>query len=582
MSKRSGSVHVATTTRNYKGKVYQTHLLRRSFRKDGKVLHETLGNISHLPLDLIELIRQRLRGEIPIQDSGLHILRSLPHGHVAAVLGTLRQIGLDKIISSTPSKERDLVIAMIIDRIIDPLSKLATWRGLAPETASSSLALELGLEPKSERDLYLALDWLHARQNRIENKLAKKHLKEGSLILYDLSGSYYTGRHCRLAQYGYNRDCKKGFPQIVYGLLCNNEGCPVAIEVFAGNTADPKTLQSQVDKIRKRFQLKHVVLVGDRGMITSKRIEECLSKIDGLDWITALRADTIKNLAQQGVIQWSLFDKRDLAEVTSPDFPGERLIICRNPFLAEERARKRQELLTATEAELTKIVAATQRAKRPLRGKEHIGIRLGKVLSRSKMGKHFQFTIEDTRFGFQRDEEKIAAEAHLDGLYVLRTSVTKDDLNATQVVRAYKDLAKVERAFRCLKMTDLKIRPIYHRLDDRVRAHVLLCMLAYYLEWHLRQRLTEFLFEEEDPSAADALRESIVAPAQRSPRTMKKEQTKRTAGGLPVHSFQTLLRDLATLVKNRVRASSADQEFYLLTQQTPYQREVFKALELTL
>ena len=581
MSKRSGPVHVATTTRKYKGKVYQTHLLRRSFRKDGKVLHETLGNISHLPPDLIQLIRRRLRDDAPLQDSDLHILRSLPHGHVAAVLGTLRHIGLDRMISSTASPERDLVIAMIVDRILDPLSKLATWRGLAPETATTSLACELKLDPKSERDLYQALDWLRDRQNRIENKLAKKHLREGSLILYDLSGSYYTGRHCPLAQYGHNRDRKKGFPQIVYGLLCNGEGCPIAVEVFAGNTADPTTLQSQVDKVRRRFRLKRVVLVGDRGMITSKRIEECLSKVEGLAWITALRADSLKNLAQEGVIQLSLFDERDLAEVTSPDFPGERLIVCRNPFLAQERARKRLELLAATEEKLEKLVAATQRAKRPLRGKEHIGIRLGRILNQSKVGKHFRFTIEEDRFAFERDEEKIAAEAHLDGLYVIRTSVEKGDMESSQVVRAYKDLAKVERAFRCLKMTDLKIRPIYHRLEERVRAHVFLCMMAYYVEWHLRQRLAGFLFEEEDPLAAEALRSSIVSPAQRSEGAARKEQTKRTPEGLPVHSFHTLLKDLATLARNRVRAGSSDQEFYITTQQTQYQREVFTHLGIT-
>jgi transposase len=585
MAKRNGSVHVATTKRARNGKVYVTHLLRRSYREGGKVKHQTLGNLSHLPPDLIETIRRRLRGDEGPAGGDFEIVRSLPHGHVTAVLGTLQNIGLDTIIGSRPCAERTLVLAMIVARIVAPRSKLATSRALVEETASCSLVWELGLDqwetPPDQRDLYAAMDWLLARQRRIENKLAKKHLHDGTLVLYDVSSSFYTGRHCSLAKFGHSRDGKKGFPQIVYGLLCNAEGCPVAVEVFEGNTADPNTLQSQINKIRTRFGIARVVLVGDRGMITKRRINESLRDVDGLDWITALRADSIKKLVSEGVFEASLFDQRDLAEVTSPDYPGERLVICRNPLLAEERTRKREVLLAATENKLDEIVAATRRERRPLRGKERIALRVGKIINRYKVAKHFVLEFSDERFSYQRDEQKIAEEAALDGLYVIRTSVSTETLDADSTVRAYKDLAKVERAFRCMKTVDLKVRPIHHWLSDRVRAHVFLCMLAYYVEWHMRARLAPILFDDHEKEKAEAQRESVVRPAPRSQEAMAKERTKRTEDNLPVHSFQTLLSDLATLAKNLVRIRSQDCAFHQLTSATTLQQHAFNLLNVT-
>ena len=581
MAKRSGAVHVATTRRRYKGKLYETHLLRRSYREGGKVKHQTLGNLSHLPPDLIETIRARLRGDLPPGSGsrGFQILRSFPHGHVAAVLGTLRQIGLERLLGSRASEERTLVLALIVARIIEPRSKLATASALMQQSATSSLAVELGIQIDDERRLYQAMDWLLARQGRIENALAARHLGEGSLVLYDVSSSFYTGSHCVLAKFGHSRDGRAGYPQIVYGLLCNSEGCPVAIEVFEGNTADPTTLPAQVDKIRNRFHIERLVLVGDRGMITSKRIEQTLRGVRGLEWISALRADNIKKLVEQGSIELSLFDERDLLEVHSPDYPGERLIVCRNPFLAQERARKRNELLEATEKLLERIAAATRRAKRPLRGKEKIGLSVGRHVNHYKMGKHFLLEITEESFGYRRDEGKIAAEASLDGLYVIRTSVASESLSAERTVGAYKELSKVERAFRSLKTVDLKVRPIYHWLEHRVRAHVFLCMLAYYVEWHMRQKLKPILFEDEQRAAAESLRPSIVAPAPRSELAQRKDESKRTADGLPVQSFQSLLADLATLAKNLVRASGPNpSEFYMLTNPTDLQRRAFELL----
>jgi len=580
MASRFGAVHVATTKRLYKGKLYQTHLLRRSYRDQGKVKHETVGNISHLPSDLIETIRRRLRGDLaPGATEGFQILRSLPHGHIAAVLATLRQIGLEQLIGSRSSKERSLTLAMIVARVIEPRSKLATARALSEESATSSLAGELGIHLEDERELYQAMDWLVGRQQRIEGKLAARHLRDGSLVLYDVSSSFTTGSHCALAKFGHSRDGKNGYPQIVYGLLCNSEGCPVAIEVFEGNTADPATLPAQVQKIRRRFRIERVVFVGDRGMITSKRIEETLRGVEGLQWITALRADNIKKLVEGGIIEPSLFDERDLMEVQSPDYPGERLVVCCNPFLAQERAQKRTELLEATEKSLGAVAAATRGAKRPLRGKDKIGLRVGRIIDRYKVGKHFILEITEESFSYRRDEQKIAAEARLDGLYVIRTSVSAQSLNAESTVRAYKDLSKVERAFRCLKTVDLKVRPIYHWLEGRVRAHVFLCMLAYYVEWHMRQKLQAILFDDDDKSSAEALRASIVAPAQRSARAKRKDRTKRTEEGLPVHSFRTLLADLATVVKNRVQTTGPNPcEFTILTRPTELQRRAFDLL----
>lgn len=582
MSQNKRAVHVATIKRHHNGKTYVTHLLRRTFREGGKVKHVTVANLSALPDDLIAVIRRRLAGDpLPADEHGFHVVRSLPHGHVAAVLGTLKKIGLDRLLSSKPCREAELVVAMIALRIISPGSKLANLTGLRPETAEHSLGGELRLEDAEPAEMYEALDWLLKRQGRIENKLAKKHLAEGMLVLYDVSSSYYTGRQSALIKRGYSRDGKPGEPQIVYGLLCAADGCPVAIEVFAGNTADPTTFTAQVDKIRKRFGIRRVVLVGDRGMITSKRIDADLRGVEGLDWITALRNDSIQKLVADQVIQPSLFDERDLAEVSSADYPGERLVVCRNPLLADERARKRQELLAAAEKKLEAIAQAVSRKRRPLRGKEQIGLRVGRELKNTKMQKHFALAIEDDSFTYRRRDEKIAAEAALDGLYVVRTSVKAETLSAERAVAAYKDLSQVEWAFRSLKSVDLKVRPIYHWKDDRIRAHVFLCMLAYYVEWHMRGKLAELLFDDHQRELAEQTRESIVSKAPRSEAAKLKERNRRTQDGLPVQSFQCLLKDLATLCKNRVCwKSSPDAQFHQLTMPTDLQRRVFDLLGL--
>ena len=572
-------MHVATTKKTYRGKVYTTHLLRRTYREGGKVKHKTLANLSHLPEDLIELIRRRLKGE-PL-GGPVRIVRNWPHGHVAAVLGTLRAVGLEQMLGSRRCRERDLVVAMIVQRVLSPCSKLATGRELRQATATNSLCLEFELSELKDRELYKALDWLLRRQSRIEGKLARRHLKDGTLLLYDLSSSYYTGRRSELVKDGYNRDGKRGHPQIVYGLLCDGEGRPIAIEVFPGNTADPSTLKSQIRKVRKRFGVERVAFVGDRGLITSKRIEEELREVEGLDWITALRADTVKRLARQGVIQPSLFDERGLAEVSSPDFPGERLIVCRNPFLAEERRRKREELLSRTERELKKIEAAVRRARKPLRGEAEIGKRVGEVINRYKMGKHFGWEISDRSFRFWRKEESIREEESLDGIYVIRTSISADALGSESTVRAYKDLSKVERAFRCMKTVDLQIRPIYHWKEERIRAHVFLCMLAYYVEWHLRRAWRPLLFEDEEREAAEALRASVVEPAPRSEGAKRKERVKRNGADEPVHSFGGLLRYLGTLCINKVCMEQAPEaSWHQVTEAEPLQRRAFELLGL--
>lgn len=586
MPQRHGPVHVATIKCKRRDRVYHTHLLRRTFREDGKVKHETLGNISHLPPHIIEVIKGALRGETYVPGSAaFDVVRSLPHGHVAAVLGTSRKLDLERILASRTSRRRDLAVAMIVSQVIDPGSELATSRGFRDQTRFSSLGEILDLGPVDEDDLYAVLDWLAKRQPFIEKKLAKRHLSDGSLVLYDVTSTYYTGRHCSLAKLGHNRDRKKGFPQILFGLLCNGEGCPVAVEVFRGNVGDPRTLSSQIDKVRRRFGLERVILVGDRGMITEARIREELTPEAGLYWISALRGPAIRELARQGAIQLSLFDRQDLAEITSADYPDERLICCRNPLLAEERARKREDLLRGTEQELDKIVAATNRVKRRLKGKEKIGLRVGKVLNSYKVGKHFKLEITEEGFSYQRDNEKITTEAALDGVYVIRTSVPADTLNAGETVRRYKDLSTVEQAFRSLKSIDLRVRPIYHRLADRVRGHVLLCMLAYYVTWHMRRALAPMLFEDDDKATAEMLRYSVVSTARRSPSADAKARTKRAADGEPVHSFQSLLKDLATIAKNRVQPripatvnTSQTPEFDLVTVPTPIQRRVFELL----
>ncbi len=563
-------------------------LLRESYRDGGRIRKRTLLNLSHWPAEHVEGLRGVLKGGVvlPPGEQPFVVERSLPHGAVAAVLGATRAIGLDTIIGpkqargSDPENCRpvDLVLAMIVSRIIAPASKLATARALDPVTAASSLGVELGLGDVHEDELYAALDWLLERQGAIETALAKRHLKGGTLVLYDVSSSYVEGRCCPLAKRGYNRDGKKGKLQIVYGLLCAPDGCPVAIEVFEGNTADPMTLADQVAKLKRRFAIDHVVLVGDRGMITQARIDEDLRPA-GLDWITALRAPALKELVGGGHLQMSLFDQRDMAAITSPDFPGERLIVCRNPDLARERARKREDLLAATERDLAKITASVTRKTRPLRGAAEIGMAVGAVLDKHKMAKHFELTIADDRFAFARKRDEIAQEAALDGLYAVRTSLPEETLADETAVKTYKSLSMVERAFRCLKTVDLHVRPIYHWLTERVRAHVFLCMLAYYVEWHMRARLAPMLYDDDDKEAAEALRDSPVAKAQRSPAALAKSATGRAADGAPVHSFQTLLADLATLARNTVvTAGAPDRPFTILTRPTPIQQKAFDLL----
>ena len=542
-------------------------LLRESYRDGGKIKKRTIANLSDWPTEIVEGLRTLLKGGkvAPAGQETIVVRRALPHGHVAAVLGALRDIALDRLLGPGGNRCRDLVIAMIVARLIAPASKLATARMLDPLTAASSLGEVLGLGPVDEDELYVALDWLGERQPAVETALARKHLRDGMLVLYDVSSSYVEGRCCELAQRGYNRDGKKGKLQIVYGLLCAPDGCPVAIEVFEGDTADPRTLAAQIDKVKKRFALAHVVLVGDRGMITQARIDGEIAPA-GLDWITALRAPAIRELADAGALQMSLFDDRDMAAITSPDYPGERLIVCRNPDLARERARKREDLLAATEKDLAVIAAAVRRARKPLRGEAAIALKVGAVVNRRKMAKHFDLVIGEANFAFHRKAAAIAAEAALDGIYVVRTSLPQKALDNAATVGAYKSLAQVERAFRSLKTVDIHLRPIFHWTAPRVRAHVFLCMLAYHVEHHMRARLAPMLYDETDHEAAAAMRASIVAKAERSDAAKRKQTTGRTDDGLPVHSFQSLLADLATYC--RIQATTALNEKYVLTLHT--------------
>ena len=558
-------------------------LLRESYRENGKVRKRTLCNLSDWPAAHIEGLRGVLRGGtvVPAERDAFTVIRSLPHGHVAAALGTARKIGLDRILGPDGNRCRDLVLALLLARIVDPASKLATARGLSPATAASSLGEMLGLGEVDEDDLYTALDWLLERQPAIERVLAKRHLSSGTLVLYDVSSSYMEGHCCPLAKRGYSRDGRRGTLQIVYGLLCAPDGCPIAIEVFEGNTADPMTLATQVDKLKRRFQLEHVVLVGDRGMITQARITEEITAA-GLDWITALRAPAIKALLANGALQLSLFDQRDMASITTPEFPGERLVVCRNPDLAAQRCRKRAELLAATEGDLTRIQAAVTRRRDPLRGTAEIALAVGAVINRHKMAKHFALDISDTSFSFARKDTEIAAEAATDGIYVVRTSLSAASFDDATTVRSYKSLALVERAFRCIKTVDLQVRPVYHWLADRVRAHVFLCMLAYHLEWHMRQRLAPMLFDDTDKNAAEALRTSVVAQAHRSPAAVTKQTTGLTPDGLPVHSFRSLLADLATLARNTVTTDiTPNYPITVLTRPTAIQHKAFALLAVT-
>jgi transposase len=557
-------------------------LLRETYRQDGKIRKRTLCNLSGWPTAHVEGLRGVLKGGtvIPAERDAFTVTRSLPHGHVAAALGTARKIGLDRILGPDGNRCRDLVLALLVGRILDPVSKLAAARALSPATASSSLGEVLGLGAVDDDELYAALDWLRERQPAIETTLARRHLSNGTLVLYDVSSSYMEGRCCPLAKRGYSRDGRKGTLQIVYGLLCAPDGCPVAVEVFDGNTADPTTLAPQIEKLKQRFHLDHVVLVGDRGMMTQARITDDV-KAAGLDWITSLRAPAIKDLLNSGTLQLTLFDQRDMASITSPDFPGERLVVCRNPELAAERGRKRDDMLTATEKDLARIQAAVARKRDPLRGATEIALKVGEVIDTYKMKKHFDLEITDTAFSFAKKTAKTAAEAATDGIYVVRTSLPEATLADADTVRSYKSLALVERAFRCLKTVDLHVRPVYHWLADRVRGHVFLCMLAYYLEWHMRQRLAPMLFDDTDKEAAQAQRRSVVTQAQRSKAAVTKHMTGRTEDGLPVHSFQSLLADLATLARNTI--TTAIRPHYpltMLTRPTPVQQKAFDLLGL--
>jgi hypothetical protein len=552
-------------------------LLRESYREGGKVKNRTLANLSSWPEAKVEALSRALKGLPPAGLEGMvDITRSLPHGHVAAVLGTIRELGLEKLISPEPSRQRDLVTAMLIAAVIDGSSKLATARGLRPETAASSLGEVLGLGSCDEDDLYAAMDWLLARQEKIEDALAARHLRDGTLVLYDVSSAAFEGRTCPLGEIGHARDGVRGRLQIVYGVLTTTAGIPVAVEVFKGATGDPATLASQVKNLKERFGLSHVAVVGDRGMLTKARIRDDLKPAE-LDWITALRGPAIKALLAEGAIQPTLFDETSMAEITHPDYPGERLIACYNPFLAAERARKRGELLDATEAELQKIDQATRRARRPLRGKDKIALAIGKVIDKKKVAKHFITGIRDDGFTWRRDEQKINEEAALDGIYVIRTSLPAAVLGTGGAVESYKALANVERVFRGLN-TDLLVRPIRHRLEDRVRAHVLIRMLAYYVTWHMQQRLAPMLFKDHDPAAGKAARPSPVAPARRSASAVAKAAAKVTADGGPVHSFATLLDDLATIAASRIQPTGGLPTFTLITTPTPVQRQAFELL----
>lgn len=577
MPSRSGSIHVATTKRLYKGTFYRTHLLRRSYRVGSQVKHETLGNISHLPEELIELIRRFLAGERFVETKAtFQIERSLPHGHVEAVLGMIRQLELDTLIYSKRCRQRDLVLAMIVERLLHPCSKLATTR-LWHET---TLAEELGVSDANEDDLYAALDWLLERQSPIEKKLAARHLSAGSRVLYDVSSSYYEGQTCRLALFGHDRDGQKGLPIIVYGVLTDGEGRPVAVDVYPGNTGDPTTLADQVDKLRERFGLERVVLVGDRGLLTRTQLGT-LRQYPGLGWISALRSAEVRRLVESGCLQLSLFDQQNLAEMHSPDFPGERLVACHNPLLGAERGRKRQALLAATETELDRITRQVKRRTRTPLSAAEIGLKVGRVLNRYKMAKHFSVEVADGQLRWARNLETIQREQQLDGIYVIRTSEPEPQLSAPNAVRHYKSLSQVEQAFRCLKGTDLRVRPIHHRTEDHVRAHIFLCLLAYYVEWHMRQALAPLMFADEDLKLNRATRDP-VATAQPSAAVKAKKAIRLTPDGVPVHSFDSLLEALATRCRNtcRVMGTPSKASFSQLTQPTPLQARAYQLLGL--
>ncbi|MDO8813684.1 MAG: IS1634 family transposase [Gallionella sp.] len=572
MSARTGTAHVVTTTRKYKDRVYHTHLLRRSYREGGSVKNETLGNLSHLPDELVEIIRRSLQGEtfVPVAQT-FEISRSRAHGHVEAVATAMQRLGFVSLIASKPCRERDLVLAMVASRIVAPQTKLATTRWWHTTT----LAEDFAVADAGEDDLYAAMDWLLARQDTIQKKLAARHLSAGGLVLYDLSSSYFEGTTCPLAKRGYNRDGKHGMLQVNYGLLTDSRGCPVAVSVHEGNTSDSTTFMPEVQRLRTDFGIERMVMVGDRGMISQKAIDQ-MRDTDGIGWITALKSVSIRALIEQGQLQLGLFDECNLFELSSPDYPGERLVACRNSQLAKLRVHKREELLCATEKNLAKIKAGVDAAK--LAGKDAIGVRVGKIINQYKVAKHFELDIGEAAFSYQRKPDSIAAEAALDGIYIIRTSVLATQMEAADCVRNYKSLANVERAFRSLKTIDLKVRPIHHRLADRVRSHIFLCMLAYYVEWHMREAWRELMFADTDQKAK-AIRDP-VAPATRSKAALDKVARHTLDDDTPVHSFGTLMAELATIVRNTCRTPRAAESapaFEVLT--TPNSKQQ-RAMEL--
>jgi transposase len=557
------------------------YLLRENHRVDGKVKTTTLANLSHLGINQINAIAAALRNEdlAPV-GSLFAINRSLPHGHVAAIIGTLRKTGIDRLIATEESPNRSLVLGMLALRILAPDSKLAMSRMLSAETAAASLGHVLGIGTISANDLYRAMDWLCPMQERIENELAHRHLADGSLVLYDITSVYFEGTKCELAKYGHNRDGKTGTTQIVVGLICTGEGCPISVEVFEGNTADPTTVAQQIEKVKVRFGIRNVILVGDRGMITGKLIEGQAKDGGTLSYVTALRSEAIKRLVNNGLIDRELFDQENVAEISSPDFPGERLVVCMNPYLRDERGRKRDELLESAKEKLVHIEAAVRREKRPLRGKDVIGMKVGALFDRNPMKKHFELGIGESAFSWAVKIGSVEEERRLDGLYVIRTNVDESQLGRDDAVRTYKRLSKVERAFRYMKLGDLEIRPVYHWRSDRVRAHVFLCMLAYHIEWHMRKALSSILFEEHDGDGKKAAQGDPVAPAQGSAAKKRKVARKRTDDDLPVHSFQSLLKDLATLTLNMVTTAMGGT-FTMLSGPTKLQAKAFDLLELS-
>ena len=574
MPKRTGTAHVVTTTRQYKGRVYRTHLLRRSYRDGGSVKNETLGNLSHLPDDLVEIIRAALQGTtfVPINQA-FEVTRSRSQGAVEAVALTMQRLGFAALIASKPCRERDIVLAMVAARIVAPHTKLATTRWWHTTT----LAEDFEVADASEDELYAAMDWLLQRQSKIENKIASKHLQQGGLVLYDLSSSYFEGSTCPLAKRGYNRDGKRGYLQVNYGLLTDPRGCPVAVSVHDGNTSDCETFLPQVQRLRQDFGIERLVIVGDRGMISQKSIDE-LRHSDGIAWITALKSGAIRMLIDDKQVQPDLFDERNLFEFTHPNFPGERLIACRNRELAKLRAHKRQDMLQATEKDLEKIVARIETGR--LAGQDDIGVRVGKIINKYKMAKHFDLDIKNDAFSFQRKSDSIAAETALDGIYIIRTSVSTDRMNSADCVRNYKLLVHVERAFRSLKTIDLKIRPIHHRLADRVRAHIFLCMLAYYVEWHMREAWRELMFADPDQDAKKT--RDPVAPAKRSKAAEIKATSRQLHDGTPTHSFSTLLDELGTIVRNTCRTPDASPDaptFDVTTISNPKQQRAFELIK---